>query len=122
MPSFTRFALPFILVFALQSAHAQSVIGRQWETNVSLTQADMDLIRTTLAQQVHSKTVGTSASWNNPTSGNSGTLTLLKITQRQGQRCEQIDYRIRPPEKGTPSDHYTLTSCLQPDGSWKLSP
>ena len=115
-----RYALPMTLCLGLQSAHAQPV-GSFWESNVTLTQADLDMITGDLAKQIHGKQLGVTASWNNPASGNSGTVKLLKILTREGRRCEEIEYRISPPEKAMPSDRYVLTSCMQPDGSWKLS-
>jgi hypothetical protein len=46
---------------------------------------------------------------------------LFKAFARQGRRCEQIEYRLNPPENAKPSDRFVLTSCMQPDGTWKLS-
>lgn len=120
MSRLAKLVLPIALAISVQSAHAEMLWGRAWETNVSLTQADIDMIKTTLAQKIHGHAVGTSASWSDPTSGNSGTLALLQVFFRQAQRCEQIAYRISPEGNG-PSDHYVLMSCLQPDGTWKLS-
>jgi len=120
MSRLAKLVLPIALAISVQPAHAQMLWGRAWETNVSLSQADIDMIKTTLAQKIHGQAVGTSASWSDPASGNSGSLTLLQVFFRQGQRCEQIAYRISPPTKGS-SDHYILMSCLQPDGTWKLS-
>ena len=54
-------------------------------------------------------------------SGNSGSVTLLNACVRQDRRCEQIEYRINPPQPALPSDPYVLTNCMQPDGTWKLS-
>ena len=116
----SRFVLPLALAMAFHSAQAQ-MLGPESDTNVTLSQADLDMIKTAIAQQIHGKKLGSSASWTNPASGNSGTLSLQKVFSRQGQRCEQIEYRLHPPEKGKLSDRYTLISCLQPDGTWKLS-
>ena len=113
------FAIALSLVL-LQPAHAQ-LLGPMWETRVTLTQADLDMIKAALAQQIHNRPAGTSVSWQNTASGNSGAVTLLRIFARQGRRCEQIEYRLNPPEKAKPSDRFVLTSCVQPDGSWKLS-
>jgi surface antigen len=113
-------ALVFASCLALQPASAQGLMGPMWDTYVTLTRADMDMIRSILSQQIHNKKPGVSASWKNPESGNSGMVTLLNAFARQGSRCERIEYRISPPQ-GTPSDRFTLTSCLQQDGSWKLS-
>ena len=120
MPPIMKWALPLTLVLACRPAVAQ-FLGPLWETNVTLTRADLDLIRATLANQIHGRPAGTSAAWSDPASGNSGTIALLKISERQGQRCEQIEYRNYPRETWRPADIFVLTSCRQPDGSWKLS-
>jgi surface antigen len=117
-----KLALALVLSLALQPAHAQLLgpMGTLWDTYVTLTQSDMNLIRNVVNQQIHNKRPGTSIVWKNPESGNSGTVTLVSAFARQGRRCEQIEYRMSPPQ-GTPSDRFVLTSCVQPDGSWKLS-
>lgn len=120
MPPLAKLMIPLAFAITLQSAHAQ-MLGLESDTNVTLTQADLDMIKTALAQQIHGKKPGASAAWSDPTSGNSGTLRLQKVFSRQGQRCEQIEYQLHPPEKGKLSDRYALISCLQPDGAWKLS-
>jgi len=114
------FALPCAVSLMLQPAHAQGLMGPMWDTYVTLTRADMDTIRGIMTQQIHNKKPCASASWKNPESGNSGMVTLLGAFSRQGHRCERIEYRISPPQ-GTPSDRFTLTSCQQADGSWKLA-
>jgi hypothetical protein len=117
MSPILKFAVPIALALSLHPAQAQMLGTWSWaETNVVLTQADLDMIRATLDQQV-----GTSASWSDSASGNSGKITLLKALSRNGQRCEQIEYRMSPPSKTEPSDRFVLTSCKQPDGVWKLS-
>lgn len=115
-----KFAVPIALLLAVQPARAQ-LLGRLWETNVTLTRADLDLIQETLRQKIHGEPAGATAAWSDPASGNSGTVTLLQITERQGQRCERIEYRNHSRDTWRPSDRFVLTSCRQPDGSWKLS-
>ncbi len=87
---------------------------------MTLTQADLDMIKSTLMTRIHNHDAGTRAAWNNPQSGNSGTIALLSVVPRGAQRCEQIEYHNIPPH-GAPSDRFVLTSCIQPDGSWRLS-
>jgi hypothetical protein len=120
MSPIVKFALPVALLLAFRPAAAQ-LMGPMWETNVTLTRADLDLIEATLHDKIHGRPAGTSAAWRDPASGNSGTITLLRVTERQGQRCEQIEYRNHPRETWRPSDRFVLTSCRQPDGVWKLS-
>jgi len=115
-----KYALPFAGLLALQPAQAQ-MLGPVWETYVTLTQGDLEMIKADLSNQINNKQVGATASWRNDASGNSGRITLLKSFTRAGRRCENIDYVISPPEKALPSDHYIFTSCVQTDGSWKLS-
>jgi surface antigen len=100
---------------------AQAQLLPTWETNVTLTQQDLDMIHGAVTSQVHGKPVGTTASWSNPASGNSGSIKLVKKLSRNNQRCEDIEYTVR--SGGTPiySEHYHFTSCLQPDGTWKIA-
>jgi len=79
---------------------AQGQLLPTWESQITLTQQDMEM--------------------SNPASQNSGSVRLFKKLVRKGQQCEDIDYTVR---SGAPvyTEHYHLTSCLQPDGTWKLA-
>jgi surface antigen len=115
-----KYLLPLALVLAAAPAAAQ-LMGPLWETNVALTRSDLDLIETALAHKVHGSPAGTTVRWHDPETGNSGKIVLLKVFEQNGERCEQIQYHNYSPDKWRPNDHFTLTSCRQPDGSWKLS-
>jgi surface antigen len=115
-----RYLLPFALLLVAAPAAAQ-LMGPLWETNVALTRGDLDMIRATLAGKIHGHPAGTTARWQNPVSGNSGKITLLRVFEQNGERCERIQYHNYARERWRPNDHFTLTSCRQPDGSWKLS-
>jgi surface antigen len=101
------------------AAHAQLL--PTWETNITLTQQDLDMIHGAVTNQVHGKPVGTRVTWSNPASGNSGYVKLNKKLVKNGQQCESIGYTVR--SKGPPvyTEHYYFTSCLQPDGTWKIA-
>lgn len=114
-------ALPLAALFFASPASAQFVMGWGWETYVDLTGADLEMIKTALETRVHNHQSGTVAAWSNPQSGNSGTLKLLNTGQRDGRRCEQIEYRNKSPRPNAPYDHFVLTSCIQADGTWRLS-
>jgi surface antigen len=92
-----------------------------WETHITLTQQDLDMIRGAVTNEVHGKSVGTAANWSNPASGNSGSIRLVKKLMRKNQQCEDIQYTVR--SGGTPvyTEHYHFISCLQPDGTWKIA-
>jgi surface antigen len=100
---------------------AQAQLLPTWETHITLTQQDLDMIHDVLTNQVHGKLLGTKVSWSNPASGNSGYVKLNKKLVKNGQRCEGIGYTVR--SKGPPvyTEHYHFISCLQPDGAWKIA-
>jgi hypothetical protein len=71
---------PLVLAIAgLANPAAEALLlGLGFESNISLTQQDLDMIRQTVNQQIHGKPVGATASWRNANSQNSGTIRLLK--------------------------------------------
>ena len=81
-------SLPFkalIQVVGVIAASAQAQLLPTWETHITLTQQDIDMIRGAVTNEVHGKPVGTKAHWTNPASGNSGTMKLVKKLTRQNQ-------------------------------------
>ena len=102
-----------IPVIGLIAGSAQAQLFPTWETHIVLSQQDLDMIRGTVTNQIHGKPVGTTASWSNPASGNSGLIKLGKKLARQNQQCEEIEYLVR--SGGTPvyTEQYHFTSCRQ---------
>jgi surface antigen len=96
------------------------LLGLGLETNIELNKEDLAIIRHTVTSEVHGKPVGTIAKWANPASGNSGRMELVRKFTRNGQHCETIDYRLTTQRRPAGPEHYRLSSCLQPDGQWKL--
>ena len=108
-----------IACFASSAAEAQ-FLGLGFESNITLTQQDLDMIRQTVSQQIHGKPAGATASWSNPSSQNSGAIKLLKKFTTRNMRCEEIGYTLMTTAMAVSPEHYVLDSCLQPDGSWKI--
>lgn len=79
------------------------------------------MIHAAVTNEVHGKDVGTTVSWSNPASGNSGSIELIKKLILNTQRCEELAYTIRSSGPVSYSEHYHFTSCLQPDGIWKIA-
>ena len=113
---------PLVLVVtALASPATQAqLLGPTFESNITLTREDLDMLRQTVTQQIHGKPVGTTASWSNPVSRNSGTIKLLKKFTAKNMHCEEIGYTLVTTASNVSPEHYVLDSCLQPDGSWKI--
>jgi len=114
---------PLVLIFAAlagPAAQAQ-LLGLGFESNVALTREDLDMIRQTVNQHIHGNPVGTTASWSNANSKNSGTIKLLKQFTARNMRCEEIGYTLMTTAMALAlPEHYVLDSCLQSDGTWKI--
>jgi surface antigen len=115
----TKILVLIAAVLVWLPAQAQ-YLGLGIETNIELTKQDLDIIRQTVDGQVHGKPVGTTAKWSNPASGNSGKILLVKKFTRNNQQCETLDYRLTTTRMPAGPEHYELSSCLQPDGQWRL--
>jgi surface antigen len=110
-----------LVVVALANPAAQAqLLGPSFESNITLTREDLDTMRQTVTQQIHGKPVGTTASWSNPSSRNSGTIKLLKKFTAKNMHCEEIGYTLVTTANNVSPEHYVFDSCLQPDGSWKI--
>jgi surface antigen len=110
-----------IIVMGLATASAQAQLLPTWESHITLTQQDLDMIRAVVNNEVHGKPVGTRVTWSNPASGNSGYVKLNKKLVKNGQQCEGIGYTVRSAGPPVYTEHYYFTSCLQPDGTWKIA-
>ncbi len=113
-------AVVALAAFAAADAHAQ-LLGPSFEANIALSAEDMQMMRAVVTDQIHGKPVGATASWDNPRSGNSGTVRLLKKLMLGGRHCEELQYVLRTSQRLVPPEHYVFTSCLQPDGTWKIA-
>jgi len=92
-----------------------------YRSDLSLSKHDLALMESAAREQMDGKPEGTTIAWQNSRSGNSGSVTLIKIMVINGQTCRRIRHTILPKEKSTPSI-YLVNTCRQADGSWKLSP
>ena len=62
--------------------------------------------------------VGQTISWNNPDSGNKGTVTPVRDgTSSDGQYCREFQQTVTIDNK---TEEAYGTACRQPDGSWKI--
>jgi surface antigen len=109
-----------ILIFAASGGHAQ--MGKGFQNSATLTDSDIAMIRKLVREDLAGKPNGTTLSWNNPKSQNSGKVTLLDKFPSQGRGCLRVRYFIDPgpqqPASAQPST-YVITSCKLPDGTWK---
>lgn len=72
----------------------------------------------TTQQALESKPSGSTSTWKNPDSGNSGSVTPIRTYQAgDGQYCREYEQTVTI--GGKPQKSYG-TACRQPDGSWQL--
>ncbi|MBI4969115.1 MAG: glycine zipper 2TM domain-containing protein [Rhodospirillales bacterium] len=69
--------------------------------------------------QAHGAKVGETIRWNNPDSGNSGTVTALRDGRdtNSGAYCREYRHTVTVQGK---NEEAVGTACQQPDGSWKV--
>ena len=68
-------------------------------------------------QAFESNRTGQASVWNNPDSGNSGSITPTRTFEQNGQYCRQYKQTIQV--GGEPQTAYG-TACRQPDGTWQI--
>jgi surface antigen len=64
-------------------------------------------------------TPGSTASWKNPNSGWSGTVTAKGTAKVSGLSCRVLDYQFDIPKRADERS-YTAKWCRTKDGTWKL--
>ena len=97
---------------SLLGAYAGSEIGK------SLDNADRIAMQQTTQRSLEATPSGSAASWRNPDSGNSGTVTPQPSYQNAaGQYCREYEQTITV--DGRTETAYG-TACRQADGSWKI--
>ena len=69
--------------------------------------------------QAHIAPVGQTIVWNNPDTGNSGTVTPVRDGRSSGTGAYCREYQTTVTVGGKKQDAYG-TACQQPDGSWKV--
>jgi len=83
-----------------------------------LAQKDKELAMQNAQLALESSRTGSTSSWQNPDSGNSGTITPTRTYQDAGgQYCREYQQNITI---GGEIHQSYGTACRQPDGSWKI--
>lgn len=112
-----------MLGLVLLPVNGAAQYGRALHSMVKLTSTDLAIVRKIVREDFTDKPNGTTKSWSNPESGNSGTVTLLDRFASQGRDCRRVKYFVKPgpsqPASVIPAT-YELTTCRLADGSWKL--
>ena len=82
-----------------------------------LDQRDKKMAADSAARALESTPSGQTVAWNNPDSGNSGTVTPVRTYQSGGTYCREYQQTVTI---GGKQEQTYGTACRQPDGSWKI--
>ena len=96
---------------ALLGAFVGSEVGK------SLDRADQQAAQRSAQQAFEYNRVGQAATWNNPDSGNSGTVTPTNTFTQEGRYCREYSQTVNV---GGRSETAVGTACRNPDGTWQI--
>ena len=104
------------LVATAAGAVLGALIGN--EVGKSLDRADQLALQQTTQQSLETAPSGTTSTWENPDSGNAGSVTPTATYERDdGSYCREF---IQTVTIGGRTEEAYGTACRQPDGSWKI--
>jgi surface antigen len=115
--SATLFAIALGTCLAAPPVAARMRSG-YFDPNLNLSSDDIALMKSASRAEMDGKPDGTTNTWENLKSGNSGSATLVKTSVTNGQTCRRIQHTILPKGKTTPWS-YLVNLCRQADGTWK---
>lgn len=117
MARFPMFAVALAVASMLLAGAASGQMNplRQLE----LTAGDIELVGATADRLYQAGEIGVAASWTNPESGNSGSVQILEIFEREGLPCRRVEHIIKIAKDPAPK-RLVLASCRVPDGRWLL--
>ncbi len=88
---------------------------------LDLTPRDIELLKDAAATLFANDQaeVGETVTWANPASGNSGSVSLVRLFEHQGLPCRRLQHTIK--QKGyADAAIYQFARCRTADGTWKL--
>jgi surface antigen len=96
---------------------AGTIIGGTLGSNLDANDARMS--QNTAQQALSNNSVGQTSSWNNPSSGNSGTITPQGSYQTASGNCRQFEQTVTTADGQLRTGYGT--ACQQADGSWRIT-
>ena len=104
---------PFKLVGTLASPIVKTIDA---DVAKNLTEKDLELIATASKKAVEAKKIDRAWKWNNPDSGNSGSLKITREYQIRGHDCVEVEVRVSI--KGREKMNEPDNLCLNKDKKW----
>ena len=116
------FCALFSLSLALAPAFAQGGGQYGWLRASPLsvfTEVDWEMLRKNARGALDGAADGTTASWENPDTGHSGSVTVLSSYEEDGRRCRKAKFTN---EARGMTGIQTHRLCKVDDGTWKIAP
>ena len=96
------------------------------DVGATLDRVDKQMMARTTHNTLENSPIGSTSNWNNPDTGNSGTITPTKTYRCAGTSCASQttsgycrEFQTTVTVGGKVQNAYG-TACRQPDGSWKI--
>jgi surface antigen len=119
----TCLTLPFAPALVPPPASAQAMFGPLGTGVVpnSMTHDDLDALAAAGARLYNPEhvDVGMTENWDNPQTGNRGSVKMIKEFTQKGMLCRRLEHRITLKREG--ERKYVMNRCKGPDGQWKLA-
>ena len=103
--------------FVIELVKAARKLGAIPYVNLQKARITRELLKGAVRQVLESATAGTTADWQDPESGRAGRASLLRVFERDGMTCGEVEH-VFTDGKGT---RYVLPFCQVADGSWKVA-
>nr|WP_294557165.1 RT0821/Lpp0805 family surface protein [uncultured Rhodopila sp.] len=110
-----------LLLAGVSVCSAQINPFRSSSRATGLTNADVGMLFTTagLVNKNEPVKVGDTQDWSNPTSGNSGKVTVTRLFHYSGMECHSLRYDLTFKASNAPRT-YNVDWCKTKTGEWKI--
>ena len=110
-----------LLLAGISASAAQINPFRSNSQATGLTKADVGMLSTTtgLVNRKEPVKVGDTEDWSNPSSGNSGKVTVTRLFHYNGMECHGLRYYLSFRASNTPRT-YNTDWCKTKTGEWRI--
>jgi surface antigen len=109
-----RAALSLMVVRPAVGAALNDPFGRD---SYGLGEADWELLKQSVRRVLEAQKRGATATWAGKQSGRAGRATLLRVFERGGTPCREIEHVFT----AGGGNRYVLPLCRTGDGTWKVA-
>ena len=104
-------------VAGLRSAPAAGLNDPFGRDSYNLSEADWELFKQTVRHVLEAQKPGATADWAGKESGRAGRATLLRVFERDGMPCGEVEHVFT----AGGGRRYVLPFCRAGDGTWKIA-